>query len=123
MTTPDWLKELDAVQGVCNRAKTTIRTSDPNVAWHSTGRGDWMLYYMWAVLYNNRSGDSGSLISISGSAAATERTNEIADHVKCPVDEYGTYDWSTTYGVGTGEELGQLAERIRLIWPDIPLVL
>ncbi len=107
-----WLRELHNISYVCGGARG-IQASDPNEVWRNTERGDWMLYYMNALLKSNLPGP----ISRYGESLV----DDIARYVKCPTTDFGVSAWNSN-GFCCPRALRRLADRVRRIWPDIPLV-
>lgn len=126
---PRWIQELDGVMWLCHKARTQITHEDPNVVWKHNHRGDWMLFYIWLLLivkYEDPVGVSTPMRSLAISRASRD-TNEIAEAVNCP--KVGTpfaglemYAWSTIVPVDE-KKLYLLAQRIRELWPNIPLAI
>ena len=108
-----WVSEVNSVSFVCLKAARGILQSDPNKWWRDSERGDWMLYYMNALLKSNRP----EPISYEDE----DLVGAIARYVKCPmVPRFGLLAWNSRNYCDT-EALHRLADRVRLIWPDIPL--
>ena len=103
---PEWLQELNQVQGVCQKAQRDITSEDPSSWWAYSPRGDWMLYYMSCLIEDEDGLD--------------QLMDDIAAYVRCPVVEY--YISGSDVDVDPGL-LASLANRIRSLWPDLPLVM
>ena len=125
---PEWLQELEQEYGVCEAAKTDIRWKDPSLWWAYSSRGDWMLYYMSCLALEGGGDDTDSLV------------DDIAAYVRCPAVSWSLEHRPTIlarlpdpvlseyYIWGSGVDvdpalLASLAIRIRLLWPDLPLVM
>ena len=118
--TPAWLDELKKVEDVCFEARAAITELNPNAWWQQSNRGDWMLYYLYVSFISME--QLNGVGSPSAMDVAANKTDGIAKHVRCGRDGFGTYDWNTSFP-SSKEKLSQLADRIRRIWPDIPLAI
>ncbi len=118
-----WLIEAQDHASICPRALKTIWDVDPNKWWHTTQRGDWMLYAMFLLIQSRNRAD--------------KIMESISEYVKCPrvmegisiiggAGPRGRWAWNSTNPYSTREvtanDLALLANRVRKLYPDAPLV-
>lgn len=102
-----WMIELDKVLWTCAEADREIREEDPSLWWRETERGDWMLFYMSGLLTLRGQRDKWVV-------------DRIAAYMKCP-KTFGEYIWNSSVPQ-RGGVTRSLAQRVRAVWPDLPLV-